>query len=104
MKKIWVVSWARALGGNETPVDAYAGTEGAYTSFGDALKAMTHCKDEFLKEIIAAVEDSRDREVLEAGLRVYGSEREEYYEIDYTNPNNLPIEIYISVRETNLYD
>ena len=100
-KKIWVVSWARALGGEETPVDAYAGTEGAYTEFGDALKALTKCKNDLVSEIYEGIEDSEDRDQLK--IQVSGSEHEEYYEIDYTAPDDTLIEFYIGLQEVNLY-
>ena len=101
IKKIWVVSWARALGGDETQVDAYAGTEGAYTEFGDALKALTKCKDELISGIYEGIEDPEDKDQLE--IQVYGSEHEEYYEIDYTAPDDTLIEFYIGLQEVNLY-
>ena len=100
-KKIWVVSWARALGGDETPVDAYAGTEGAYTEFGDALKALTKCKDDLISGIYEDIEDPEDKDQLE--IQVSGSEHEEYYEIDYTAPDDTQIEFYIGLQEVNLY-
>ena len=99
-KKIWVVSWARAIGGDETPVDAYVGTEGAYTEFGDALKALTKCKDELISGIYESM-DPEERDQLE--MQVSGSEHEEYYEIDYTAPNDTLIEFYIGLQEVNLY-
>ena len=101
IKKIWVVSWARALGGDETQVDAYAGTEGAYTEFGDALKALTKCKDELVSGIYEGIVDMEDKDRLE--IQVYGSEHEEYYEIDYTAMDETSIEYYIGLQEVNLY-
>ena len=101
IKKIWVVSWARALGGDGTQVDAYAGTEGAYTEFGDALKALTKCKDELLSGIYECIEDPEDRDKL--AIQVYGSEHEEYYEIDYTASDDTSIEFYVGMQEVNLY-
>jgi flavin-dependent dehydrogenase len=100
IKKIWVVSWARALGGDEIKADAYAGTEGAYTSFGDALKALTKCKDELISGIYEGIEDPEDKEL---EIQVYGSEHEEYYEINYTTPDDTLIEFYIGLQEVNLY-
>lgn len=102
-RKIWVVSWARALGGDETPVDAYVGTEGAYTSFGDALKALTKCKDELISGIYEGIEDLEDKDKLSESFQVYGSEQEEYYEIDYTAPDDTLIEFYVGLQEVNLY-
>ena len=42
-----------------------------------------------------------DKDRLE--IQVYGSEHEEYYEIDYTAPDDTLIEYYIGLQEVNLY-
>ena len=103
IKKIWVVSWARALGGDDTPVDAYSGSEGAYTEFGDALKALTKCKNEWLSGIYEDTEEAEDKDMISESLTVSGSEQEEFYEIDYTAPDDTLVEVYISLQEVNLY-
>ena len=41
MEKVYVISWARALGGDGMPVDASAGSDGVYINREQALKALT---------------------------------------------------------------
>jgi hypothetical protein len=101
MEKIWVVTWARAIGG--TLADAYAGAEEAYTDFNEALKALTRCKDETLRDLREGFENTEETAAFENSLQVYGGEAEEYYEIDYTLFDETSVEFYMSIQEVTLH-
>ena len=101
MERIWVVTWARAIGG--TLADAFAGAEEAYTDFDEALKALTRCKDETLRELREGFKDSEESAAFENSLHVYGGEAEEYYEIDYTLFDETSVEFYMSIQEVALH-
>lgn len=98
MKKIWTINWSKAttiegLGG--TGADAYGTCACACTEFGDALKALTRCKDSFLADI--KKEDVQD-------LMITGSEKEEYFEIDFIAEDDSQVQIFIVLNETNLFE
>lgn len=45
MEKVYIICWARALGGDGMPVDASAGSDGVYLNREQALKALTKSKE-----------------------------------------------------------
>lgn len=98
MKKIWTINWSKATtieGLRETGVDAYGTCACACTEFGDALKALTRCKDSFLADI--KKEDVQ-------GLSITGSEQVEYFEIDFIAEDDSQVQIFIGLNETNLFE
>ena len=101
MEKIWVITWARAIGG--TLADAYAGAEDAYTDFNEALKALTRCKNETLCDLRESFDTPEELTAFENSLHVYGGEAEEYYEIDYSLFDETSIEFYMSIQEVTLH-
>lgn len=97
MKKIWTVNWSKATtieGPRGTAVDTYGTCACAHTEFGDALKALTRCKDSFLADI--KKEDVRD-------FMISGSEQEEYFEINFIAEDDSQVQIFIVLHETNLF-
>jgi hypothetical protein len=91
--KLYVVTYGAATYG-EGPVDiegirldANCGCVGIFLNKEDAQKEMTKFKDSLLDEITKNHKDSYDDESYSLALtqktQVYGSESEEYYEIDY---------------------
>lgn len=98
--KIWVVKWARAFVVDGSSADAFAGCYNFfYSTKEEAIAAMTRCKDEFVRDILEAAEDPYSRAGIENSLHVYGSEAEEYYEIDFIAEDDTPVEIYVSIQE-----
>lgn len=102
INKVWIVSWARALGGDGMPVDAHAGSDGVYLNKEQALKALTKSKDEWISLIYENTEEAEDKDLISKSLQIYGSEAEEFYEIDYTAPDDSLVEVYITLQEADL--
>lgn len=102
MEKVYIICWARALGGDGMPVDASAGSDGVYINKEQALKALTKSKDEWISVIYENTEDAEDKDLISESLQVYGSEAEEFYEIDYTAPDDSLVEVHITLQEAAL--
>ena len=103
---LWVVTCGTAgIEGTEEDLraDAFCSCVGIFTDKDVALKNMTAYKDTFIKELVEELdEDDVVREEIESSLETYGSEKEEYYEVDY-NVYGHPYECYIRIEEVDLY-
>ena len=82
--KLYVVTWGTASVTDEGAGSAYCGCVGCFTDRTAALGEMTKYKDSYVKSLIEDVEDEEEREEIENSIKVYGSETEEYYEVDFT--------------------
>ena len=91
--KLWVVTFGTANVSDEGAVNTYCGCIGIFKDKPAAVKAMTDYKDEFVKELFAD-EDVSD-------VMVYGSDAEDYYEIDYES-YDAPHEGYIRLEEVSI--
>lgn len=104
-KNIWVVTWGTAnMEGTdgEENASAFCGCVGVFTDKANAQKNMTTYKNTFIAELTEDLdEDDATREEIEETLEVYGSENDEYYEIDY-NIFGKSYEVYIRLEEMNL--
>lgn len=96
--KIYLVIWGDAKVTDRGDASAYCGCEGAFLDKKDALKALTIEKDAYIKSILDDADDEEMHEEYENGIQVYGSESEEYYEIDITVGDNMS-ELYIRISE-----
>ena len=104
MEKIYVVCWGTAAQDDSGNSKAFSGVHGAYKSKESAIRGLVDCKEEFIDEIVNNLDFSEaDREEVAQSLQIYGSESEEYFEIDYFN-GDTPEEIYITLTETNFCD
>jgi hypothetical protein len=92
MKKLYIVCWSSAGQDDDGNAKAFCGVHGVYTSKSTALKGLVECKNQTYDEIVA--ESDYD----DCNIRVYGSEAEEYFEIDYSI-GDTPCEIYITISE-----
>ena len=103
MEKIYVVCWASGSTDDRGNAHAYSGTAGAYRDKADALKALEEYKNETLEDVKNDIDPDGDMPELidDAGIQVYGSVAEEYFEIDYILGIE-PVEIYIGISETTL--
>jgi hypothetical protein len=97
MKKLYIVCWGSAGQDDDGNSKAFCGVHGIYTDKPAALKGLVECKDVCYDEIVQD-EDSEGLEYNKSRTRVYGSESEEYFEIDwdFTDVTN---EIYIRLEE-----
>ena len=104
MMKLWTVNWARALGGDDMPTDAFAGCAGVFHSPSAARNKLEDEKDWFIRSLGSDIEDEDDHAEVMKSLQIAGSRGEEYYEIDYTAPDNTRIQWYITINEVELED
>ena len=96
--KIYLVIWGSARPDDRGAANAYCGCDGAFLDKKDALKALTIEKDAYIESILDDADDEETREKYEKGIQVYGSESEEYYEIDIT-VDEYTSEHYIRISE-----
>jgi hypothetical protein len=105
MKTIYVITFGRACPGDTEDIyDAFADCNGAYTDKDRALKALTETKDELVKELRGEqdIDNALTGADIAVAYKVYGSEAEEYYEIDFEDGDGALCEIYVKLSEVNL--
>lgn len=99
MKKLYIVCWGSAGQDDDGNSKAFCGVHGIYTDKPAALKGLVECKDVCYDEVIQT-DDPEELEYNKSRARVYGSETEEYFEIDYDFAD-VTNEIYIRLEEVN---
>lgn len=102
MKKIFIVHWSQGELSDENCISSYGGIHGVYSSKTDAVKALVECKDGVVSDLIESVEGDTEEErdkILD--LDIYGSEAEEYFEVDYSSWYGRN-EIYIGITEKEI--
>ena len=97
MEKLYIVCWGSAGQDDDGNSKAFCGVHGVYTSKADALKGLVECKDVSYDEVVQD-EDPETLEYNKSRTRVYGSEAEEYFEIDYEFAD-VTNELYITICE-----
>ncbi len=97
MEKLYIVHWGSAFSDDDGNAKAYCGVHGVYTTKPAALKGLVECKDVIYDETVQNEEPDM-LEYAKANTRVYGSEAEEYFEIDHDFGAG-PCEIYIKISE-----
>lgn len=95
MEKIYIVHWGSAGSDDDGNAKAFCGVYGVYTSRSAALKGLVECKDEFVQSTTEFVGDDAF-DIL--NIQIYGSETDEYFEIDY-DVDDTPCEVYITISE-----
>ena len=96
-EKIYIVHWASASSDDDGNAKAFAGVHGVYSTKSAALRGLVECKDVTYDEIVQD-EDEEALEYAKSHTRVYGSEAEEYFEIDWDFADTTS-EIYITISE-----
>jgi hypothetical protein len=98
--KVYVVLWGSGSCDDHYNAHAYCGVHGIYHDKALALNALVECKDETYNDILNAIDPDGEFPELakEVEIMVYGSEAEEYFEIDYTLGTE-PCEVYIKLEE-----
>lgn len=99
---IYVVNWARAIGGAGIPTDAFCGCVGAYTTRFKARESMLQDIHTMLQDIRDGFEDEEELIDFEASLKYYDSDF--YYEIDYEAPDGALVQFYYSIQEVDIED
>ena len=102
MKKLYIVCWGSAGQDDDGNSKAFCGVHGIYTYESAALKCLVECKDVSYDEVIQT-DDPEELEYNKSRTRFYGSEAEEYFEIDYDFAD-VTNELYIKIDEVNLED
>jgi hypothetical protein len=95
---IYIVNWARAIGGDGTPVDAFTGCAGAFID----RKQAEACLEREVESLLAdfrSMDDLDDRMLFEQSLRIDRYDCEFVVEIDYTAPDGSDVEWYFTINE-----
>ena len=95
MENIYIVHWGCASQDDDGNSKAFCGIHGVYHSKEEALKGLVECKDLNYDEVVQD-EDPETLEYNKSRTRVYGSEAEEYFEIDWDFADAVN-EIYITI-------
>ena len=100
MANMFIGCWGAASCDDHGNAHANVGIYDIYSTKAGALYGLTACKDEMIQETINDVDpDGEFPDLLdELDIKVYGSEAEEYYEIDYTLGTD-PCEVRITIVE-----
>ena len=99
---IYVVNWARAIGGDSIPTDAFCGCVGAYTTLTKARESMLQDIHTMLQDIRDGFEDEEDLINFEASLKY--SDDDFCYEIDYEAPDGTRVQFYYLIQEVDIED
>ena len=94
--EIYAVVWSTGSCDDHGNAKSFNGLQGIYKSDAAAKKALVECKDEVYQEALEDLAGDEDTLEFEDKVRVYGSENEGYFEIDYTLGTE-PVEIYIQI-------
>ena len=98
---LYTVSWARAIGGDGVPVDAFSGCAGAFTDSKRAEVCLQKEVDALLAEL-HNTDDLDDRMLFEQSLRITGDVSEWSVEVDYSTPDDTDMEWYFTINEVEL--
>jgi hypothetical protein len=96
-ERLYIVHWGSAFCDDDGNSKAYCGIHGVYSTKSAALKGLVECKDVTYDEVVQS-DDPESLEFNKSRTKVYGSEADEYFEIDYdfADASN---EIYITISE-----
>jgi hypothetical protein len=100
--KVYLIIWGSAYADDRGACNAYCGCEKHFYNKERALKALTECKDAYVQGLLEDAEDEEERKELESYITVYGSESEEYYEID-CELFDIPSEHHIRLQEIEIF-
>ena len=95
---MFIVCWGAASCDDHGAAHANAGVHGIYPTLENAKRGMTAFKDEVIADTKKDLDPDNELSFEDLDIQVYGSEAEEYYEIDYTLGTD-PCEVYIKIVE-----
>jgi len=99
MENLYIVHWGSAGQDDDGNSKAFCGVHGVYTSKSEALEGLVECKEQLYEEIVHNPDyDEEDIELAQVNCSIYGSEKEEYFELDYFI-GDTPCEVYITISE-----
>lgn len=94
---IYVVTWARAIGGDEIPTDCFCGCVGTFTSIARAKDGMRQDVASTIQDIKDSFEEQEDMETFESSFRE--DDGDFYYEFEYETGDTSRVQFYYSVQE-----
>ena len=97
---IYVVTWSRAIGGDEIPTDCFCGCVGTFTSLARAKDCMRQDVALTLQDIEDGFEEQDDMETFESTFRK--DEGDFYYEFEYEAGDGSRVQFYYSVQESEV--
>jgi hypothetical protein len=107
--KVYIVHWGEGTIDDNGNTSSYCGVHSVHTSLECARKSLVQCKDETIADLEAPfIEDAESEEekqgqLDELNIQVYGSEAEDYFEIDYDSWD-VRNEIYVGITEKEIED
>lgn len=100
---MWVITCGAASETGSDYVSAYSWCGGVFTDKQKALNAMTEAKTKYIADILEDIEDEETRDQVAGSVQVYGSESQEFYEVDWHSPEyDLPCETYFRLEEVEV--
>jgi hypothetical protein len=99
-ERLYIVCWGASSCDDHGNAHANVGVHGVYSTKSAALKGLVECKDSMIADTKYDLDpDGEEPELLDnLDIEVYGSEAEEYFEIDYTIGTD-PCEVRIEIVE-----
>ena len=99
---IFVVTWSRAIGGDEIPTDCFCGCVGTFTSLVRAKDCMRQDVASTIQDLRDSFEEQDDLELFESSFRE--SDEDFAYEFEYEAGDGSRVQFYYSVQESELED
>lgn len=99
---VYVVTWSRAIGGDEIPTDCFCGCVGTFTSLLRAKDCMRQDVASTIQDIRDGFEEQDDLELFESSFRE--SDEDFAYEFEYEAGDGSRVQFYYSVQESEVED
>ena len=99
---IYVVTWSRAIGGDEIPTDCFCGCVGTFTSLSRAKDCMRQDVASTIQDIRDGFEENEELELFESTFRE--SDEDFAYEFEYEAGDGSRVQFYYSVQESEVED
>jgi hypothetical protein len=99
---IFVVTWSRAIGGDEIPTDCFCGCVGTFTSLARAKDCMRQDVASTIQDLRDDFEEQDNLELFESSFRE--SDEDFAYEFEYEAGDGSRVQFYYSVQESELED
>lgn len=101
--QVLTVVWSSGSCDDHGMAHSFAGVHGIYKSEAGAQQGLEECKQDMLEEIYEDLDPDGEYPELRDDVKVYGSVKDGYFEIDYTIGTE-PVEIYIGIEHTYVQD
>lgn len=99
---VFVVTWSRAIGGDEIPTDCFCGCVGTFTSLARAKDCMRQDVASTIQDLRDDFEEQDNLELFESSFRE--SDEDFAYEFEYEAGDGSRVQFYYSVQESEVED